>query len=63
MSKNIETARKTLDLLRKFRHLGLKTQGEYSTANLVYKTLRNSDLIKNLQNFIDQEHDRMLSVG
>jgi len=62
-SKNIETARKTLDLLRKFRHLGLKTSGEYSTANLVYKTLRNSDLIKNLQNYIDQEHDRSLSVG
>lgn len=62
-SKNIETARKTLNLLRKFRHLGLKTGGEYSTANLVYKTLRNSDLIKKLQDFIDQEHDRSLSVG
>jgi hypothetical protein len=62
-SKNIETARKTLNLLRKFRHLGLKTGGEYSTANLVYKTLRNSDLIAKLQNFIDQEHDRTLSVG
>jgi hypothetical protein len=63
MSKNIETARKTLDLLRKFRHLGLKKQGEYSTANLVYKTLRNSDLIRSLQNYIDQEHDRSLSVS
>ena len=61
-SKNIKTARKTLDLLRKFRHLGLKIQGEYSTANLVYKTLRNSDLIRNLQNYIDQEHERNLSV-
>lgn len=63
MSKNIETARKTLDLLRKFRHLGLKSKGEYSTANLVYKTLRNSDLIRNLQNYIDYEHDQSLSVG
>ena len=62
-SKNIKTARKTLDLLRKFRHLGLKTTGEYSTANLVYKTLRNSDLIRNLQNFIDSEHERNLSLG
>lgn len=61
-SKNIETARKTLDLLRKFRHLGLKIHGEYSTANLVYKTLRNSNLIRNLQNFIDQEHEKNLSV-
>lgn len=62
-SNDIETARKTLNLLRKFRGLGLKTTGEYSTANLVYKALRNSDLIKNLQNYIDQEHDRLLSVG
>ena len=61
-SKNIKTARKTLDLLRKFRHLGLKTQGEYSTANLVYKTLRNSNLIRKLQNYINSEHERNLSI-
>jgi len=61
-SKNIKTARKTLDLLRKFRHLGLKIHGEYSTANLVYKTLRNSDLIRKLQNYIDHEHEQNLSV-
>lgn len=60
--KDVETARKTMNLLRKFRGLGLKTGGEYSTANLVYKTLRNSDLIKKLQDFINQEHDRILSV-
>jgi len=62
-SNNVETARKTIDLLRKFRGLGLKSTGEYSTANLVYKALRNSNLIRNLQNFIDQEHDRTLSVN
>lgn len=61
-SKDVKTAQKTMNLLRKFRQLGLKTGGEYSTANLVYKTLRNSDLIKKLQNFIDQEHDRNLSI-
>jgi len=61
-TKDVETAKKTMNLLRKFRGLGLKTTGEYSTANLVYKTLRNSDLIKKLQDFINQEHDKMLSV-
>jgi len=61
-SKDVKTARKTIDLLRKFRQQGLKLQGEYSTANLVYKTLRNSDIIRNLQNFIDQDHDRGLSI-
>lgn len=62
-SNDVEIAKKTMNLLRKFRHLGLKSGGEYSTANLVYKTLRNSDLIRNLQNYIDNEHDRNLSVG
>jgi hypothetical protein len=61
-SKDLETARKTMNLLRKFRGLGLKTTGEYSPANLVYKSLRNSNLIKKLQNFIDQEHDRSLTL-
>ena len=61
-TKDVETARKTMNLLRKFRGLGLKTSGEYSTANLVYKTLRNSDLIKKLQDFINQEHDKNLSI-
>lgn len=62
-SKDIKIARKTLDLLRKFRQMGLKKQGEYSTANLVYKTLRNSDIIRLLQRSIDQAHDQQLSVG
>ena len=61
-SKDANTAKKIMNLLRKFRHLGLKTTGEYSTANLVYKTLRNSDIIRQLQNFIDQDHDRDLSI-
>jgi len=62
-SNRLETAQKTMNLLRKFRHLGLKNQGEYSTANLVYKTLRNSEQVKKLQNYIDQQHDQNLSVG
>jgi hypothetical protein len=62
-SNDFKTAQKTMNLLRKYRHLGLKTTGEYSTANLVYKTLRNSDLIKKLQIFINTEHDKFLSLG
>ena len=61
-SKDAKTAKKTMNLLRKFRQLGLNSGGEYSTANLVYKTLRNSDLVKKLQDFINQEHERNLSI-
>jgi hypothetical protein len=61
-SNDFETAKKTMGMLRKYRKLGLKHSGEYGVANLVYKTLRNSDLVEKLQNFIDQEHDRHLSL-
>ena len=61
-SNDIKTAKKTLDLLRNYRKLGLKSTGEYGTANLVYKTLRNSKSVENLTNFIDRMHDQHLSI-
>ena len=61
-SNDLETARKTMGMLRKYRKLGLKQTGEYGVANLVYKTLRNSNIVEKLQNFIDSEHDRQLSL-
>jgi hypothetical protein len=61
-SNDAETAKKTLDLLRNYRKLGLKRTGEYGTANLVYKTLRNSKSVETLTNFIDQEHEKNLSI-
>jgi hypothetical protein len=61
-SNDLETARKTMGMLRKYRKLGLKQTGEYGVANLVYKTLRNSNIVEKLQNFIDSEHDQQLSL-
>jgi hypothetical protein len=57
-----ETARKCLKLLRKYRKIGLKTSGEYGEANLVYKTLRNQGLVKDLADRVNQNLDRDLSV-
>jgi hypothetical protein len=61
-SNDLETARKTMGMLRKYRKLGLKQTGEYGVANLVYKTQRNSNFVEKLQNFIDSEHDQQLSL-
>jgi hypothetical protein len=61
-SKDVKTVQKTIKMLRKYRRLGLKTSGEYGTPNLVYKTLRNSEIIQNVMNFLDQAHDRDLSI-
>jgi hypothetical protein len=61
-SNDVKTAKKLLDLLRKYRKLGLKQTGEYGVANLVYKTLRNEKILEKLSNFLEQAHDRDLSI-
>ena len=61
---SLEKMRKVLTLMRRYRKLGLASdQGEFSTANLVYKSLRNSQTIKKLQTLIDKLHDQQLSIG
>lgn len=60
---DLQTCRKIVQLLRKFRKLGLQTpQGEFSTANLVYKSLRNADVLKGITALVDRLHDQQLSL-
>jgi hypothetical protein len=61
-SNDAVSAKKLLDLLRKYRKLGLKQTGEYGVANLVYKTLRNAKVVEKLVNYLDQTHDQDLSI-
>lgn len=61
---DLHAMRLVLKLLRKYRKMGLATaQGEFSTANLVYKSLRNSSSVQALQTLIDRLHDQELSIG
>lgn len=61
---DLSIMRTVLKLLRKYRKLGLATdQGEFHVANLVYKSLRNSDSVKALQILIDKLYDQKLSIG
>jgi len=63
MSGDLKTCRQCLSLLRKYRKLGLKTpEGEFSTPNLAYKSLRNDHTIEGITTLINLLHDRSLSI-
>jgi hypothetical protein len=60
---DLQVCRNTVQLLRKYRKLGLaQPQGEFSTANLVYKALRNDDVIAAMTTLINRLHDQQLSL-
>lgn len=60
---DLHTSRSVLQLLRKYRQLGLKQpEGEFSTANLVYKVLRNNDTLAGITALVDRLHDKNLSL-
>ena len=62
-TKNIQALKQTMLQLRHYRKLGLKTaRGEFSTPNLVFKSLRNDDSIGKLQQLLDIAHDHTLSI-
>jgi hypothetical protein len=60
---DLQTCRSVLKLLREYRKKGLKTaEGEYSVANLVYKSLRNDQTLEGLVTLVNKLHDRELSL-
>jgi len=50
------------DKLRNYRQSGLETGGEFSTENLVFKFLRNSEEIERIYDFKKKAYDAMMSV-
>ena len=50
------------DKLRNYRQSGLETGGEFSTENLVFKFLRNSEEIERIYDMKKQAYDAMMSV-
>ena len=62
-TKSLPTCRGVVALLRKYRQLGLKTPAaEFSIPNLVYKSLRNDQTLKDMTELVDQLHDQELSI-
>ena len=63
MTADLQTCRKALKLLRTYRKKGLATPaGEFSMPNLVYKSLRNDQVIDGMTRLIDKLHDQELSI-
>ena len=63
MTGDLQTCRKALKLLRQYRKKGLATAaGEFSIPNLVYKSLRNDQVIDGMTRLIDRLHDQELSI-
>ena len=60
---DLKSARNIMGLLVRYRQLGLELKdGEFSIPNLVYKRLRNSSSLKQLQSVIDDLHNQELSL-
>lgn len=60
---DLQTCRNTVQLLRKYRQLGLKTPAaEFSVPNLVFKSLRNDNTLNGMMALIDRLHDNELSL-
>jgi hypothetical protein len=63
MTGELATARTAMRLLRTYRKKGLRTaDGEFSVANLVYKSLRNDHTVEGLMTLINHLHDQQLSL-
>lgn len=61
--RQLDLSQSTLKLLRSYRKLGLaSTQGEYSTANIVYKHLRNHKLTELLHDQVEHLITQSLSL-
>lgn len=55
-------ADRLMELLKDMRMEGLRTEGEYSVENLVYKHLRNKGYLERLKNVSLKSYDKQLSV-
>ena len=63
MTGDLQVCRKALKLLRQYRKKGLATPaGEFSIPNLVYKSLRNDQVVDGMARLIDRLHDQELSI-
>ena len=59
---NLGVARKVKDMLKMYRQTGLSREGEFSVANLAYKTLRNEGYVHKLMDAIRHLQDASLSI-
>lgn len=61
--KKFQAADKLKDKVKKMRASGLEIGGEYSTENLVFKTIRNNGYLEKLDNLKVNSYDKTMSLG
>lgn len=61
-TNNLNQCKRIMKLLSKFRKLGLAKNGEFGVHNLVFKSLRNGNVIEKLDNTIRKLEDQTLSL-
>lgn len=62
-SRDLHSLRTSVQLLKAYRRLGLQTtNAEFSTPNLVYKSLRNDQTLAQVLTLIDRLHVQQLSI-
>lgn len=61
--KKVSEAEKVKDKIKKMRSSSLEQGGEYSTENLVFKTLRNNGYLEKINNIKTQAFDREMSLN
>lgn len=59
---NLEELKKLTQLLMNYRKVGLAVSGEFGVPNLVYKSLRNSTILAQLHDAINNLKDKNLSL-
>lgn len=60
--QNLDKLKMVLKSLYNMREAGLSSAGEYSTENIVFKTLRSRGFIDALKNAVNQLYDKQVSV-
>lgn len=56
-------AKKVMKKLKKFRQAGLEDEGELSNENIVFKYLRNNNIIKALIDTRNRSYDKLMSIN
>lgn len=62
-SKDLDAIEKLKEKIRLYRTAGLKTKGEYSYENLVFKELRNLGYVDKLKDYADKVIDQKFSYN
>ena len=58
-----ELSKKIMSKIKKFRKSGLESEGELSNENIVFKYLRNNNVIKTLIDMRNMSYDKLMSLN